>query len=34
MFEYPGGVALLYENRMNKYSFIEEIVFEIKNLKL
>jgi hypothetical protein len=34
MFEYAGGVALLYENRMSKYSFIEEITFEIKNLQL
>lgn len=27
MFEYSGGVALLYENRMEKYSFIEDIIF-------
>lgn len=34
MFEYAGGVALLYENRMSKFCFIEEITFEIKNLEL
>ena len=27
MFEYSGGVALLYENRMEKFSFIEDIIF-------
>ena len=34
MFEYSGGVALLYENRMTKMSFIEEIEFTLKNLIL
>jgi hypothetical protein len=34
MLSYAGGVALLYENHMNKYSFIEEITFDIKNLRI
>ena len=33
-FNYSGGIALLYENRMTQKSYIEEIEFEIKNLEL
>jgi hypothetical protein len=34
MLSYAGGVALLYENHMNKYSFIEQITFDMKNLRM
>lgn len=33
-FEYSGGVALLYINNMMKFSFMQEIEFDVKNLQL
>ena len=33
-YNYSGGIVLLYQNKMDKYAYIEEIVFEMDNLEL
>ena len=33
-YSYSGGSALLYQNKMDKYAFIEELNLEIENLEL
>lgn len=33
-YNYTGGVAVLYQNKMDKYTYIEDITFEIENLEL
>jgi hypothetical protein len=33
-FSYSGGIAVLYQNKMDKYAFIEELTLEIENLEL
>jgi hypothetical protein len=33
-YNYSGGIVLLYQNKMDKYAYIEEITFEIDNLDL
>lgn len=33
-YSYSGGIALLYQNKMDKYAFIEELSLEIENLEL
>ena len=29
---YSGGIAILYQNKLDKYAYLEEIIFEIDNL--
>jgi hypothetical protein len=33
-YNYSGGIVLLYQNKMDKYAYIEEITFEMDNLEL
>jgi hypothetical protein len=33
-YSYSGGIVLLYQNKMDKYAYIEEITFELDNLTL
>lgn len=33
-YNYNGGIVLLYQNKMDKYAYIEEINFELDNLEL
>ena len=33
-YNYTGGIALLYQNKMDKYAYVEEVSFEIENLEL
>ena len=33
-YNYSGGIVLLYQNKMEKYAYIEEITFELENLEL
>ena len=33
-YNYSGGVVLLYQNKMEKYAYVEEIAFELQNLEL
>ncbi len=33
-YSYSGGIALLYQNKMEKYTFVEEIAFELENMIL
>lgn len=33
-YNYSGGIVLLYQNKMDKYAYIEEITFELDNLQL
>ena len=33
-YNYSGGIVLLYQNKMDKYAYIEEITFELDNLML
>lgn len=33
-YNYNGGIVLLYQNKMDKYAYIEEIIFEMDNLDL
>ena len=33
MYHYSGGVALLYQNKLDKHIFVEEINFVIENLQ-
>lgn len=33
-YSYGGGIVLLYQNKMDKYAYIEEITFELDNLTL
>lgn len=33
-YSYSGGIVLLYQNKMDKYAYIEEITFELDNLQL
>jgi hypothetical protein len=33
-YNYSGGIVLLYQNKMDKYAYIEEIAFELDNLLL
>ena len=31
-YNYSGGIVLLYQNKMDKYTYVEEITFDIQNL--
>lgn len=33
-YNYSGGISLLYQNKMEKYAYVEEIIFDIDNLEL
>lgn len=33
-YNYSGGIVLLYQNKMDKYAYVEEITFELDNLEL
>lgn len=33
-YNYTGGIALLYQNKMDKYAYVEEVTFDIENLDL
>lgn len=33
-YNYSGGIVLLYQNKMDKYAYVEEIKFDIDNLDL
>lgn len=33
-FSYSGGIALLYQNKMDKYAYVEELTLDIDNLEL
>jgi len=33
-YNYSGGIVLLYQNKMDKYAYVEEIAFDIDNLEL
>ena len=33
-YNYSGGIVLLYQNKMDKYAYVEEITFDIDNLDL
>ena len=33
-YNYSGGIVLLYQNKMDKYAYVEEITFDIENLDL
>lgn len=31
-YNYSGGVAILYQNKMDKYAYVEELSLDIENL--
>lgn len=31
-YNYSGGVAILYQNKMDKYAYVEELSLDIDNL--
>jgi hypothetical protein len=31
-YNYSGGIAILYQNKMEKYAYVEEITFDVDNL--
>lgn len=33
-YSYSGGIAVLYQNKMDKYAFVEELTLDIDNLVL
>lgn len=33
-YNYSGGVAILYQNKMDKYAYVEELTLELENLDL
>ena len=33
-YNYSGGVAILYQNKMDKYAYVEELSLELENLDL
>ena len=33
-YNYSGGIVMLYQNKMDKYAYVEEIKFDIENLLL
>lgn len=33
-YNYSGGVAILYQNKMDKYAYVEELSLDIENLEL
>lgn len=33
-YNYSGGIVMLYQNKMDKYAYVEEIKFDIENLIL
>lgn len=33
-YNYSGGVAILYQNKMDKYAYVEELTLDIENLEL
>ena len=33
-FNYSGGIVLLYQNKMDKFAYVEQITFDMDNLEL